>query len=68
LALVSLDKGPGAEQGADLGNYVSLPSILAAIPGTAPTLVAAYANDTAPAAGAAPLPLRLFGAGAWAPS
>lgn len=64
LALVSLDKGPGAEQGADLGNYVPLPSLLSAIPGTAPALVAAYANDTAGVGKASgPLPLRLFSAG-----
>lgn len=46
VALISLDKGPGAEVGADPGNYLSLPTLLAAIPESAKVLVAAYANDT----------------------
>ena len=62
LALVSLDKGPGAEAGADLGNYLPLPAVLAAIPTAAPALVAAYANDTA---GISKGGLRIFGGGAW---
>lgn len=44
-----------------MGNYVPLPTLLSAIPGTAPALVAAYANDTTGISKAGPL--RIFGAG-----
>ncbi len=47
VAFVSLDKGLATETGADLGNYVVLPALLAAVPASASVLVTAYANDTA---------------------
>lgn len=59
---MSLDKGPGVEAGADLGNYLPLPAVLAAIPTAAPALVAAYANDTAGVSKGGGL--RIFGGGA----
>jgi len=49
VALVSLDKGPKEEAGADPSNYLPLPTILSNIGPLTKVVIAAYANDTAAA-------------------
>ena len=60
-AFVSMDRGPAEEAGADLANYLPLPTILDSLPSSASVLVAAYANDTMASSGG--LPIKLFSSG-----